>query len=600
MKASDYIVEFFISKGITDVFGYPGGMVTHLMDSFHLYKDKIKAHLNYHEQAAAFAACGYAQCSNRTGVVYATSGPGATNLITGICNSYFDSIPVIFITGQVNTNEQKKGLSIRQRGFQETDIVSIVKTVTKYSICLDNADDIPKELEKAYTIANSGRKGPVLIDIPMNLFRSDICDNSLILTDSYKALLVNDIFPFETIKRSLLNATAPVLLVGAGVKSSNNVKRIRNIVSKFKIPAVSSMIAFDALSGNPYFYGFIGAYGSRVANFIIAKSDLIISIGSRMDIRQVGVNRKNFAPNAKIIRFDIDYNEFQYKVHEDELQFRIEINHILDGFEQINCFSKYDSWINVCNEIKNLLSDVDANKSDELMSKLNRLIKNNSIITTDVGQNQVWVAQSLKTNRTQNVLFSGSFGAMGYSLPAAIGAYYGSENKAVFCITGDGGMQMNIQELQFVVREKLPIKIIVINNKSLGMIRHFQEMYFNSNYFQTKTYWGYSSPDFAKIANAYGIKSTKLSFDSIDSFNWNDGPELIEIEIDEDTYVTPKLEFGKENQDQNPLIERDLYRKIMKLNPLNSTNYSVHRGGVTLYSNTRAALISLNNLRSVA
>lgn len=581
MKASDYIVNFLIEKGVTDVFGYPGGMVTHLMDSFCSYKDKISAHVTYHEQAAAFAACGYAQSSNKIGVAYATSGPGATNLITGICNAYFDSIPVIFITGQVNSNEQKGNLGVRQRGFQETDIVSIVKTVTKYAVCIKDAESIPEELDKAYNIAMSGRKGPVLLDVPMNFFRADIFvgHSSLNFKSDYSDF---DVFPEDFIKKSLSEASYPVFLIGAGVKSSNNVERIRAIVNKFKIPTVSSMIAFDVLSDNPYYYGFVGAYGTRAANFIVAKSDLIITIGSRLDIRQVGIHRNNFAPEAKIIRFDIDRGELQYKVHEDEHQFCIDIDTVLNYFDKLDNLENFASWISVCNEIKHLLTDIDFNSTQNLMNKLNRLITDDSVITTDVGQNQVWVAQSIKINSTQRVLFSGSFAAMGYSLPSAIGAFYGSGRKSVFCITGDGGLQMNLQELQFIAREKIPVKIIVLNNNALGMIRHFQEMYFQSRYFQTKPEGGYSSPDFVKLSEAYGIKSKRLDLNSIDDFDWSDGPELIELYIEENTYVTPKLEFGKPNQDQTPLIDRELYNKIMLLKPYKTNGYTLAGGGKTL------------------
>lgn len=597
MKASDYIVNFLIEKGVTDVFGYPGGMVTHLMDSFCSFKDKISAHVTYHEQAAAFAACGYAQSSNKIGVAYATSGPGATNLITGICNAYFDSIPVIFITGQVNSNEQKGNLGVRQRGFQETDIVSIVKTVTKYAVCIKDAESIPEELDKAYNIAMSGRKGPVLLDVPMNFFRAEILDGH----PSFNLKFNNsnfDVFPEEFIKKSLSESSAPVFLIGAGVKSSNNVERIRSIVNKFKIPTVSSMIAFDVLSDNPFYYGFVGAYGTRAANFIVAKSDLIITIGSRLDIRQVGIHRNNFAPEAKIIRFDIDRGELQYKVHEDEHQFCIDIDTVLNYFDKLDNLENFASWISVCNEIKHLLTDIDSNSTQNLMNKLNRLITDDSLITTDVGQNQVWVAQSIKTNSTQRVLFSGSFGAMGYSLPSAIGAYYGSGKKAVFCINGDGGLQMNLQELQFIARENIPVKIIVLNNNALGMIRHFQEMYFQSRYFQTKPEGGYSSPDFVKLSEAYGIKSKRLYLNSIDDFEWSDGPELIELYLEENTYVTPKLEFGKPNQDQTPLIDRELYNKIMLLKPYKTDSY-ILPGGVKPYKYNHA-MIPSNNLRRVA
>lgn len=564
MKASDYIVEFLIGKGITDVFGYPGGMVTQLMDSFGKYSDKISAHVTYHEQGAAFAACGYAQTSGKIGVAYATSGPGATNLITGICNAYFDSIPIIFLTGQVNNNEAKDSYGVRQRGFQETDIVSIVSPVTKYAVYVEEAENLQSELEKAYCIAMSRRKGPVLLDIPMNVFRTDIqlCEGTY--TDEKEEDQIDSGSIIELLSNVLQNALSPVFLIGAGVKSAGYEEEIQQEIKRIGAPVISSMIAFDVMRDYPYYYGFLGAYGTRTANFIAAKSDLIISIGTRMDIRQVGAKRERFAPDAKIIRFDVDEGELTYRVHEDEIQIHADMKAIVAALSQITC-EKHESWISVCEEIRKLLSGVDDNNTSRLIESVSETIPDNAIITTDVGQNQVWVAQSFKVKPHQKVLFSGGHGAMGYSLPASIGAYYGSGKKPVYCITGDGGLQMNIQEMQTIVREQLPIKIIVLNNNALGMIRHFQEMYFESRYIQTKPEGGYTAPDFSRIAEAYSIQSHKLEAENAKMTYWSEGPELVEYMIRENTYVTPKLEFGRPNQDQEPLIDRTLYARIMDM-----------------------------------
>ena len=571
MKASDFIVEFIINKGITDVFGYPGGMVTQLMDSFAKYSDRISAHVTYHEQGAAFAACGYAQTSGKPGVAYATSGPGATNLVTGIANAFFDSIPTIFITGQVNNNESKGNLRVRQRGFQETDIVSIVNSITKYAVYVEKVEDLPGELEKAYQVATQGRPGPVLLDIPMNIFKSEV--DLTILKDSHNINAEQVVSSgFEAVKAKIVThleqSNSPVLLVGAGVKNSGYEVQIRNTAAGLGIPVISSMTAFDVMKDDPHYFGFIGAYGTRSANFIAAKSDLIISIGSRLDIRQVGFFREKFAPNAKIIRFDIDEGELEYKVHEDELQICAGLDIAAAALNEIKVDDRFESWLSNCKEMQNLLADIDANPIGRLIEDISHQIPDDVTITTDVGQNQVWIAQSFKVKSNQRVLFSGGHGAMGYSLPAAIGAYYGSGKKPVYCFVGDGGLQMNIQELQFVAREQLPVKIIVLNNNALGMIRHFQEMYFDGRYAQTKPTGGYSAPDFSKIAQAYGIASKKLQSTEeiiISDNEYPSEPELIEIMIREDTYVTPKLEFGKPNQDQEPLIDRDLYDKIMKM-----------------------------------
>ena len=501
MKLSDYLVEYLINQGITDVFGYPGGMVTHLMDSFDKKKNQISAHVTYHEQGAAFAACGYAQTKEKPGVAYATSGPGATNLITGICNAYFDSIPVLFITGQVNTTEAKGELNVRQRGFQETDIVSMVKGVTKYSAYVKNPEDIKLHLDNAFSKMLNGRKGPTLLDIPMNILRADI-DNfkSKKLMNLNKNNYVNEDLLKNCLKAGVIQAKRPCLLIGNGVKENKSLKLLKELASTINIPIVSSMLAVDALAKNDFrnYYGFIGAYGNRSCNFIVSKCDLLITLGTRLDIRQVGGIRENFAPDAQIIRIDIDEGEIDYKIRENEKRF------VLDIFDALETLKKawpkdqdYTEWINVCNKIKNNLDGLDIREPNRYVQRLSEKIPDNRIITTDVGQNQIWIAQSFQIKANQKLLFSGGHGAMGYSLPASIGAYYGTK-LPVICFTGDGGLQMNIQELQFIAREKLPIKVVVLNNSALGMIRHFQEMYFDDRYVQTLPEGGYTSPDFAE------------------------------------------------------------------------------------------------------
>ncbi|MDC7278830.1 thiamine pyrophosphate-binding protein [Butyrivibrio fibrisolvens] len=568
MKVSDYIVEFLIDRGIEHVFGYPGGMVTHLMDSFSKYQDQISAHVTYHEQGAAFAACGYAQISGKTGIAYATSGPGATNLITGICNAYMDSIPTVFITGQVNSFEQKENMNVRQRGFQETDIVSMVSQCTKYSARVNSPELIKYELEKAFFIANEGRKGPVLLDVAMDVTRGDIEPGKLQPYNVQKEIKKSiDKATLKNIEKEIKSAQRPVLVIGNGLeRKDKNFEYIKSM----GIPVVSSMLAVDCAAGLENYYGFIGAYGDRTANFIVAKSDLVIAVGSRLDIRQVGAKRMNFAPTANLIRIDIDTGELEYKVHNDELPVvadsELAIEQISEVFE--NQKDKYNNWISICEEIKCKLFGMDNRLPNQFVSKISEYIDGESVITTDVGQNQVWVAQSFNLKVGQRILFSGGHGAMGYSLPAAIGACYGA-NKKVYSFNGDGGIQMNIQELQTVCRDKLPVKIFVFNNNALGMIRHFQEMYFNNNFFQTVDEGGFSSPNFEGIAGAYGLKYYCISkigqVDAVKEALNDDYPCLFEIKINENTYVFPKLEFGKPNQDQEPLIDRNLFEELMRL-----------------------------------
>lgn len=566
MKVSDYIVEFFINKGIKDVFGYPGGMVTHLMDSFSKYDSRICAHVCYHEQAAAFEACAYAQVSGNVGAAYATSGPGATNMITGICNAYFDSVPVVFITGQVNTFESKTGYGVRQRGFQETDIVSMVKDVTKYAVYVEDAEKIGYYLEKAYQIAMEGRKGPVLLDIPMNIQRIDINSSQMLQYEGKKAEIKDN--DFSMIKESLSQSKRPCIVLGAALKGLKK-KDVTEFVDHMQIPVVTSMVAMDLL---PYEhilnYGYIGAYGSRTANFIVAKSDMVLVLGSRMDVRQVGGKRGDFAPGAKIIRVDIDKGELQYQIRDDEIDIQADVKDVIRYLMDCNLFDAkiYEKWRQTCKKISNKLSGLDDKKYNQYVEEISHYVPEGTVITTDVGQNQVWTAQSFRIKKGQKVLFSGGHGAMGYSLPAAIGAYYAS-GKPVVSFNGDGGVQMNIQELEFIKREKLPIKIFVFNNYALGMIRHFQEMYFDKNYVQTVNGNGYDTPDFERIAKAYHMDY--ICYETLDDvsrqFMDKEGPVLIEIKIPEDTYVFPKLEFGKPNQDQEPLIDRTLFQELMEL-----------------------------------
>lgn len=572
MKVSDYIVEFLIEKGVTDLFGYPGGMVTHLMDSLGKKKEYIKTHINYHEQASAFAACGYAQATGRTGVAFATSGPGATNLITGIGHAYYDSVPAVFITGQVNTFESKGRSGIRQMGFQETDIVSMVQPITKWAAYVDCAEDIPGIMRKAFDIAESGRKGPVLIDIPMDIFRSNIDVDTLSLTE--KKLIPHEMKAVEEFKKTidllLSQSQRPCILIGNGIKLDAQVEQIREMLRGCPIPVVSSIMAVDVIPEyeglEGIYYGFIGAYGNRSANFTVAKCDLLICLGTRLDVRQVGARRSGFAPNATIVRVDIDEYELSNRIRDDEYQFKILLSDAIPAMGEIlHKGRSYEQWINVCKEIKSKVKYIDEHEPNKYLNEISKITSDEYHITADVGQNMIWTAQSFKLKPRQRLFFSGGMGSMGYSLPAAIGIHYAT-NRPIICINGDGGLQMNIQELMLVAREKLPIKIFVINNNSLGMIRHFQKMYFESRFYYTTETEGYNTPDFCGIAEAYGIKSHYIDcIEDIRDIEFDNGPELYNICLKGVTEVSPKLEFGKPNQDQEPLLDRELYYYLMEL-----------------------------------
>ncbi len=561
MKASDYIVEFLKKTGTTHIFGYPGGAVTHIIDS--IYKcDGISFIGMGNEQGAAFAAEGYSRASGKIGVALATSGPGATNLITGIGSAYFDSVPVVYITGQVNTYEYKKSFettaNIRQLGFQETDIVEIVKPITKYAVRITNAEDLQSELSKAIEIAKSGRQGPVLIDIPMNIQRADV---DFDIPDFDKETDDYDNIDTDNLVSVINSANRPVLLIGGGCRLSDT-SALKRFVLATKIPVVASLMGLERINFEyENFLGLIGAYGSRYANKTLAESDLIISLGSRLDNRQTA-KRDNFAKSAKLIRVDIDKNEFSYKVKSDEINIYCDCENFVQRIA--DCTDKLypvkSDWISHINEMREKYSisnepymDMPARVMENISASCNR----DTVITTDVGQNQIWAAQSVKSEKFYKFMTSGGMGAMGFSLPSAIGAAFALPNKQIISINGDGGMNMNIQELHTVKRYNLPIKIIVLNNHALGMIRHFQEMYFQSLY--AGTVIDYDTPDYTKIADAYGIASYKLD----ENFTAEDlrgifgkyNASLTEITLPQTTYIFPKLAVGEPIENQDPQID---------------------------------------------
>ena len=565
MKASDYIVEFLIENGIRDIFGYPGGMVTHFMDSLDKYSDKIFAHINYHEQAAAMAACGWAEMTGLPGVAYATSGPGATNLLTGVACAYFESLPCVFITGQVNTYEQKKQIRVRQKGFQETDVVSMAKPVTKDAFMVQSAQELPEKLKYAFELAVSGRKGPVLIDIPMDVFRGEVQEQTFRverMENTGKPTIAA-----EEILNHLKNAKRPVVLAGHGISLSGARESFRALVEELRIPVVTSMIAVDVLpTDSELHFGMIGAYGLRYSNYIIDHSDCILTLGSRLDCRQTGVNKSLFASKATILRVDIDEGELENKAHEDEKQYIADLKDLIPQLlEQAKKERLHsENWLDICSKVRELLINADAdNPGNAAVKQLGQFIPDDAVITTDVGQNQVWIAQSLMHKANQRILFSGGHGAMGYSLPAAIGAALASR-KTVICCTGDGGFQMNIQELEFVIREKLPIKIVLFDNSALGMIHHFQEMYFNSNYVQTDASKGYTVPDFSKIASAYGLRTMSFEADmeQLREILADPFPAFVSVHLPQTTHVFPKLGMNQPIHIQEPPLSEEIKNNV--------------------------------------
>lgn len=612
MKLTDYIVEFLVKKGIHDFFGYQGTMIAHFVDSVEKNPNAAN-HSCYNEQGASFAACGYAQAKDGCACAYATSGPGAVNLLSGVANAYFDSLPVVFLTGQLNTYEYEGIPELRQQGFQEIDIISMAKPITKYCVQIREPEKIVEELNKAYRIATTGRKGPVLIDLPMNIQRSEvehpIYDMDVTVEDvslegeaaggtreetagEFSGKRTGEAAGelAETAAASVLEALGrsrrPVILMGHGVDCRESQEGLLAFAEKFRIPVITSVLAKSVIPyEHPLNFGCIGgAYGHRYANMIAnAKSDLLLCFGISMCTRQIGVKVHEFAKNAEIIRMDIDPYNLQRNIHEDGMReqkfpvntadvIRILQSKTLEKNTKAEKTCQSEEWLSVCQTIKESLQAVDDKTPERYPNRaiaaLSECLSDTSAVAVDVGQHMVWCYQSFRNRPGQNLLFSGGHGAMGFALPAAIGAYYAT-GKPVACICGDGAFQMNIQELQWVKRENIPIKMVVMNNGALGMIRHLQKDYFESLFAGTTDGCGFSSCNFSKVAEGYGIAAGQILCgevqDKAEGFLAQDGPLLLEILMEHGTFAYPKTCLGEPIHNQQPYAPKEIYERLLLL-----------------------------------
>lgn len=571
MKASDYIALFLEKKGIKYVFELSGGMITHLLDSFH-QKTAINIVTMHHEQSAAFAADGYARENGLPGVALATSGPGATNLLTGIGSCYFDSVPGIFITGQVNTHEQKGDRAIRQLGFQETDIVSMAQSVTKKSFRVQQADQLPAILEEAFQLSMEGRPGPVLIDIPMNVQREQVNADSLSAATLAQKEEMDISSEMEKLYQAIQVSKRPLVLAGRGICASFSRQFLSEFLSLTKLPVVTSLLAVDAL---PYNHqqrvGFIGSYGNRWANIAFGESDLLIVLGSRLDIRQTGAIT-NIFENRPVFQVDCELAEINNRV-KNCIPVVCDLRYFFKTFNRqfgSAFFEAKETWNGYIQSLREKWPDtreLDTKgiNPNTFMHMLSRASSGAMAYISDVGAHQMWAAQSLEITGTQRFHTSAGMGAMGFALPAAIGCCFAAEKRPVIALIGDGSMQINIQELQTVVRNGLPVKIVVMNNQNLGMIRQFQDSYFESRY--QSTWWGYSAPDFEKIAHAYGLLAKTISetaqMEEGISWLWEEEnitkPQLLQVMIDPYTNTYPKIAFGK------PITEMEPFSKPLDM-----------------------------------
>jgi len=579
MKVTDYIIQFLVDNNIEKAFSYIGRNA-HLCDSLDKHNN-IENIFTVHEQGAGFSANAYARITGKTGVATVTSGPGATNLVTTIADCYFDSVPVLFIIGDVPSGECKGDRDIRQYGFQETDIVALCKPITKYAIQVDDLSNLRYELEKACFLTQEGRKGPVVFSLPENLqFRTDFDpknEKSYFDSKEYEVLIKNAPFTGDISSDiaevvALMNgAKRPVILVGGGVRLANAVDELRQLLEETNIPIVYSLMGKDAVSDEyPHNIGFIGNFGTRHANLAIANSDVLLVLGSRLDNLQTGRRVETFAREAKIIQVDIDKNELGIRVKTD-LIIKGDLRSFLRALNKESFDLNIKDWQKKTSEYKATFPvscDLDGRHrlGNTIIETISEYLEDDDCICVDVGEHQMLVAQSLNIKDKQRVLFSGGFGAMGFALPAAIGASLATGKRAIV-ISGDGGFQMNIQELEIIKRRNLAIKIFIINNESLHMVKLRQDVYLEGN--SVGSVSDYSAPRFNKVAKAYGISSAKVSKPEkiskrIKKALMDDKPALLDIQIHADsTTVEPRLDFTRPFEEMRPYLSKQALEEQM-------------------------------------
>ncbi|MDA7473141.1 thiamine pyrophosphate-binding protein [Candidatus Pelagibacter ubique] len=582
MNLSDYTLKFLEQKKVTKVFLITGGAISFMVDAFSR-NNKVKYISVAHEQSAAMMADSYSRLGPNFSCTMVTSGPGATNLITGIACSYFDSIPSLHICGQVNTYEQQDGhkstKNVRQVGFQETDIVSISKPVTKYSYKLKNASEIRYVLEKAYYLATTGRPGPVLIDIPMDLQRVVVNPKKL---KPYKPVIEKKSLNYKNIiikiENLLKKSKKPVLILGGGIKCGKAELDLLKFLKILKIPIVTTWSGVDLVDyNNQYYIGNVGVYGSRAANFTVQNSDLIFCLGTRLDTRITGGVPKSFARDAKKIVVDVDRFELDKK-RGLKIDLKVQ-SHIKKFIQNYLSYQKViferDTWLLKCNKWKAKYPVISKDFFKEkkyvnpyvLMDKLSKTLNKNDIIIADDGGHLTWTIQSFKIKFGQKLFSAFGNSPMGYSLPASIGASIAKGKKRIICIDGDGSIQINLQELHTIDKLKLPIKIFILNNGGYGIIKQFQELYLGKRYEASGK--GVSNPDFKKISNAFNINYNLIKnhkqLKKLDKIINSKNAEIIEVNIKDNQKITPKLQFGNPIEDLSPLLARKEFFKNMDI-----------------------------------
>ena len=553
IKGARILLECLSRLGINEIFGYPGGAVIPIYDELYSFKE-IKHYFARHEQGAVHEADGYARSTGKVGACLATSGPGATNLVTGIMTAHMDSIPLLIITGQVSSSLLGKD------AFQESDIVGITVPITKNNYLVQDIKDLPRILKEAYYIASTGRPGPVLVDIPRDIQLQEIpydefnkiYENHFSL-EGYNPVYEGHKGQIKTAIKMIKDSKKPLIIAGAGILKAHAYEELKEFVEKTNIPVAMTLLGLGSFPGNHELaLGMIGMHGTTYANYAANEADLIIAAGMRFDDRVTG-NPQKFVPNAKIIHIDIDPAEIG-KNKLIDVPIVGDLKNVLTDLNEKAPKVSYDEWLKQIKKWKKEYSLIYRKTEDdilipqEILSEIDKITKGNVIVATDVGQHQMWAAQYLTFNNPYSILTSGGAGTMGFGLPAAIGAQVANPNKKVLAVVGDGGFQMTFQELMLIREYNLPVKIFIINNSYLGMVRQWQELFHEKRYSSVDLSY---NPDFIKIGEAYGIKSIQLKNKkdlkkNLKKILESDEAVLVECIVEKEENVYPMIPAGKD------------------------------------------------------
>ncbi len=542
LTGSDIVIQSIIDEGVDLVFGYPGGQVINLYDSLYKYKDKIKHVLTCHEQSAAHAADGYARATGKVGVCIATSGPGATNLVTGIATAYMDSIPLVAITGNVPMNLLGKD------SFQEVDITGITMPITKHNYIVKDINKLQEVISEAFYIAKEGRPGPVLIDIPKNI---QIEKTEYKKKSPWKVERKEFTIKEEKVQRAIEminDAQKPFIYVGGGAIASGAAKEVLDLAEKINAPICNSLMARGVIpTDHPLYTGMIGMHGTKASNISATKCDLFIALGARFSDRVIS-NQENLR-EAKIIHIDVDPAEINKNVKVD-LSIIGDLKSVLERINPKVTPKKNEDWLEKVNYLKGLKA-YKEDKGDNLtpeffFNTLNKLDPGNLIISTEVGQHQMWAAQYYNFKKPRTLITSGGLGTMGFGFGASIGAQFGKPNCKVINIAGDGSFMMNCQEMATAVSNNLPLVVVVMNNNVLGMVRQWQTLFFDGRYSNTTLN---RKTDLVKFAEAFGATGYRVTArseleDILKKALKADGPVLIDYRIEEDKKVFPMVAPG--------------------------------------------------------